>query len=265
MYRGDDFMKKLLLSAVIVAFLSVNSYALRIISLSPSTTEILFKLGLGSDIVGDTLFSNYPEAAKKITKVGSYVRPNLEKILRLRPDYVIGMQEGMNRSVRDKLEELGIKSRFYSSKNVSDIIFMIRDLARLFNKNPNPMVKRIEKYYKKFPPIRKTGVFVVSVQPLIVATLSTFVNSIMRCAGIKNIITDKSLEFVMIDKEFIIKKQPDYIIVSLGVKKQIDKAKSFIKRFHLKSRLLIVDPNIYNRPSYRIVNACLDLRKRTSY
>ncbi len=258
-------MKKIVFALFLIIFYSTNSYALRIVSLSPSTTEILFKLGLGGDIVGDTLFSNYPKEAKNITKVGSYVRPNLEKILELKPDYVIGMKEGMNKSVQNKLNELGIKNRFYASRNVSDIVFMIKDIAKIFHKNPNAVVAKIEKYYKKFPPVKKTGIFVVSVQPLIVATCNTFVNSILRCAGIRNIVKDKALEFIIIDKEYIIKKQPDYIIVSLGVKKQIEMARSFIKRFHLKSKLLIVDPNIYNRPSYRIVNACLDLRKRTSY
>jgi len=258
-------MKKLVFALLFVIFYSTNSYALRIVSLSPSTTEILFKLGLGNDIVGDTLFSNYPKRAKNITKVGSYIRPNLEKILELKPDYVIGMKEGMNKSTQDKLNELGIKNRFYPSRNVDDIIYTIRDIAKIFHKNPYALVAKIEKYYKNFPPAKKTGIFVVSVQPLIVATQNTFVNSIMRCAGIKNIVQDKALEFIIIDKEYIIKKQPDYIIVSLGVKKQIEMARSFIKRFHLKSKLLIVDPNIYNRPSYRIVNACSDLRKRTSY
>ncbi len=258
-------MKRLLLVVFLIVFYSVNAYALRIVSLSPSTTEILFKLGLGDDIVGDTLFSNYPEKARKITKVGSYIKPNLEKILKLKPDYVIGMREGMNKDTAKKLKELGIKSKFYASRNVKDIVFMIKDIARLFNKNPKPVIENIMRYYKKFPPCDKTGIFVVSFSPLIVATQNTFVNDIMRCAGIKNIIKGKYTEFIMIDKEYILKKQPDYIIISMGVKKQIEQAKVFIKQFHLKSKLLVVDPNIYNRPSYRIVNACSDLRKKVSY
>ncbi len=246
-------------------FHTYSSYALRIVSLSPSTTEILFKLGLGNNIVGDTIFSNYPKEAKKITKIGSYIRPNLEKILSLHPDYVIGMREGMNRSIKTKLTEMGIKSKFYKARSVNDIIFMIKDIAQLFNKDPKPIIEKIEKYYKQFPQLKKTGIFIVSFSPLIVSTQNTFVNDIMKCAGVKNIVNNKTLEFVMIDKEYIIKKQPDYIIVSLGVKKQIEQAKSFIKRFRLKSILLIVNPNVYNRPSYRIVKACIDLRKKISY
>ena len=62
---------------------------LRIVSLSPAITEILFELGLGGQIVGAADFSDYPPAAERIPRVGGYGEPNIELILRSRPGLVI--------------------------------------------------------------------------------------------------------------------------------------------------------------------------------
>src|SRR5438094_9089794 len=60
----------------------------RIVSAAPSVTEILFALGAGDQVVGDTLYCNYPEAAKSKPKIGGYATPNIELILALNPDLV---------------------------------------------------------------------------------------------------------------------------------------------------------------------------------
>src|SRR5213594_2656778 len=60
----------------------------RIVSVAPSITEILFALGAGDQVIGDTTYCNYPEAAKSKAKIGGFSTPNLEAILALRPDLV---------------------------------------------------------------------------------------------------------------------------------------------------------------------------------
>src|SRR5437588_688258 len=60
----------------------------RIVSTAPSITEILFALGAGDQVVGDTTYCNYPEAAKTKAKIGGFTTPNLELILALKPDLI---------------------------------------------------------------------------------------------------------------------------------------------------------------------------------
>jgi iron complex transport system substrate-binding protein len=60
----------------------------RIVSLSPGTTEMLFALGLGKYVVGDTVYCDYPPAAKAITKVGD-VNTSYEKVLALHPTLIV--------------------------------------------------------------------------------------------------------------------------------------------------------------------------------
>ncbi len=64
----------------------------RIVSLSPAITEILFKLGLGEQIVGVSEYSDYPPEAKQIPRVGKYGDPNIELIIQAKPDLVIAQQ-----------------------------------------------------------------------------------------------------------------------------------------------------------------------------
>jgi len=58
----------------------------RVVSLAPSLTEILFALGLDDKIVGVTLNSDYPPAAEKKTKVGTFWQPDTEAVIAAKPD-----------------------------------------------------------------------------------------------------------------------------------------------------------------------------------
>ena len=62
---------------------------MRIVSLAPSNTEILWAIGAGDDIVGNTMFCDYPAAAKEKNRNGSWLNPNIDSILSLEPDLVI--------------------------------------------------------------------------------------------------------------------------------------------------------------------------------
>ena len=65
---------------------AVGQAAQRIVSTAPSITETLFALGLGPHVVGVSQYCEWPAEVAKLPRVGSYVQPNLEAIVRLRPD-----------------------------------------------------------------------------------------------------------------------------------------------------------------------------------
>ena len=62
---------------------------MRLISLAPNCTEILFELGLGNDLVGVTRFCDYPEEAKQIKKVGGWLDSNFKEIMNLKLSLLI--------------------------------------------------------------------------------------------------------------------------------------------------------------------------------
>ena len=80
----------------------------RIVSMSPSVTEVLFDLGLGNKLVGITDFCKYPSATAKIEKIGGYLDANYEAIISLKPDIVILRKEFQQ--ANNRLQQLGIRT-----------------------------------------------------------------------------------------------------------------------------------------------------------
>src|SRR5580658_1003032 len=70
------------------ARLTLTSRPMRIVSLTPANTEMLFAIGAGPCVVGDTTSCDYPPAAINIAKIGGFI-PNYERIVSLRPDLVV--------------------------------------------------------------------------------------------------------------------------------------------------------------------------------
>jgi len=102
---------------------------MRIISLSPSTTEIIFALGKGDDIVGNTYFCDYPTAAKKIRKVGSWTDIKLGIIKQLKPDIVF-TSTVVQEKLKAALEIMGFPVVHYDPRTVTDIYRSILSIGK---------------------------------------------------------------------------------------------------------------------------------------
>jgi iron complex transport system substrate-binding protein len=101
----------------------------RIVSLAPSTTEILFALGLGDRIVGVTSFCDYPEEAKKKPKIGGMSNPSLEAVVSLKPDIVVMTTDGNPKEFEDLLHSLKVKTYVFTSRRLSELSKGIREMA----------------------------------------------------------------------------------------------------------------------------------------
>ena len=102
---------------------AVPENPVRIISLAPNITEILFALDAGDRVVGVTAFSDYPEEAASIPVVGTYITPNLEAIVALEPDLVIATADGEKQEAIDILENVGIPVYVINPKSM-DAVFL---------------------------------------------------------------------------------------------------------------------------------------------
>jgi len=117
----------------VLLFCTFNLFAYeRIIALSPSINEIIYALGEGDKIVGNTKYCNYPEDAKTKTKVGGYFSPNLERIVALKPDIVIMLEVTKNLSA--KLNKLGIKTKIIKLTKLNDIKNSIKQIGEILDK-----------------------------------------------------------------------------------------------------------------------------------
>jgi len=91
----------------------------RIVSMAPSVTEILFALGLGERVVGVTDFCEFPQEAKAKAHVGGLLNPDIERILSLRPDLVVGLP---NETTVRKLRAHGLEVLVVRSDTIEEVL-----------------------------------------------------------------------------------------------------------------------------------------------
>ncbi|MCK4889256.1 MAG: ABC transporter substrate-binding protein, partial [Candidatus Aminicenantes bacterium] len=119
-------LREISLAVIVIILLSINIYSERVISLSPAITEILFELGFGDLIVGNTKFCNYPPQSNAIKKIGGYLDINMEMIIDLQPDVIFHYPEHSLRL--KKLKEI-TRLVQVSHKNITDMLNSIKTIS----------------------------------------------------------------------------------------------------------------------------------------
>ncbi len=105
--------------------------AKRIVSLAPHVTESLFAVGAGSRIVATVDYSDYPEAAKKIPRVGGYSRIDLEAVAAQKPDLVIAWESGNAQAHVAKLRTLGLPLYVTQPNRIEDVASTLERFGQL--------------------------------------------------------------------------------------------------------------------------------------
>ena len=237
----------------------------RIISLAPNTTEILFSLGLGDSIVGLDVFSNYPEEAKNIERIGTFNNPNMERIILLKPDYIL-VNSGLEKAREDYLTSLGIKVIKVSPKTIEGLYGDIRKLGVIFNKEENAknLIQDMQIRIKNIARAKKGRAPKVFVQlfddPLV--TVSSFISDIIRLAGGENIASDIKDDAGIFSYEALIDRNPD-IILEVGFSNNNDFPQSInaVKNHRIYKGL---NPDLVLRPGPRAVEA-IEMLNRVFY
>jgi vitamin B12 transport system substrate-binding protein len=102
-----------------------------IIALAPHIVEMLYDVGAGEQIIGTTSFADYPEQAKKIPRIGNYVRLQLERVIELQPDLIIAWKSGNPSDDLARLEQLGFNIIYSQPHTFKDIAEEVRHFAKL--------------------------------------------------------------------------------------------------------------------------------------
>ena len=191
----------------------------RIVSMAPSLTEILFALGLDEEIVGVTLFSDYPPAAAEKPKVGSFWQPNIEAVVAARPNLVMTLGFGQHRDLAERLKRIGYNTIAVNIEKVSDLFSAIGQIAAATGRQrqADELVTGIEERVNAvsglvgtLPKVRV--LWVVQRVPLRVAGRDTFVNEMIELAGGENAIGRTVHKYPPIGAEQVIACGADVII-----------------------------------------------------
>lgn len=253
----------------------MSKTAARVVSLSPSNTEILFAVGGGELAVGVTEFCNYPEEARLVEKVGGFAAKtiNLEKIVALDPHLVLA---GPNhKELAATLRGLNINVVILASETFEDIFYNIELTGRAIGreKEAGALVARqretvsmIKSRTKELSDEQKVRVFwEVWDEPLMTAGPNTFIGQMIDIAGGVNIFADVEERYPQVSAEAIIMRNPQVI---LSPDSHVDKInpEELAKRAGWSSidavkdgRVYLIGGDISSRPGPRLVDALEDI------
>ncbi len=192
----------------------------RIVTLSPAINEIVYALGAGSEVVGNTTYATYPEASKHVTKVGGYFSPNLEKILALHPTLVL-MQPN-NHKLSKQLQQLGIQTEIIPIDRLSHILQAIETLGKRLHRQEKAakIVADIRKSLQSLRGILSHQKILIVfghntqiVKHIFVAGQNLYFDDIINASGNTNALHSSRKGQPVLNRENIIALDPDIVIL----------------------------------------------------
>lgn len=242
---------------------SLRDIPRKIVSLVPSQTELLFDLGLETEVVGLTKFCIRPaHALKSKTQIGGTKNLNLEKIAALNPDLIIGNKEENERSQIEWLKE-----RFpvwmSDIENLPQALDMMILIGSLTGKQPEAQLlcHRIKQGFDQIREEKKSlparVLYLIWDKPMMAAGQKTFIHEMIELAGFHNIapLLKKKSRYPEITPEEINTLSPDYLFLSTEPypfqEKQI---MDFQARFP-QSRVVLVDGEMFSWYGSRLLHA----------
>ena len=257
-------IKTLFLLLFILLGLEANE---RIVSLSPSLTEILFALDMGDKVVGVSSYSLYPEAAKKLPIVGSYTNPTLEKVIALSPTIVIG--QNFNKKALRNFEHFNIKTLSVSLQNIEDIKNSISILGTKFSKEKEAQklitdidtaIQNAKKSQKPHSVLIVYGLKEDLRNGIYIAGHNIFFEDIILLSGNTNAYSENLSAQPVLNYENVIALNPEQIIIlhslksspNTNVKKALQNWYNLPTYASQHGHISIVDADYIHIPSHRI-------------
>ncbi|MDD3580445.1 MAG: cobalamin-binding protein [Desulfobacca sp.] len=247
---------------------SVPDNPQRLVALAPSITEIIFALGQEARLKGVTQFSDYPAAARSLPKIGSYIHLDLERIMALRPDLGIGIKDGNPKYAVDRLTDLGIPVYVVDPRNLAGVMQSIREIGELLGASDQAqklvadMQRRLDqiKALVATTPYRPKVFLQIGISPIVSAGSNTFLDELITRAGGQNLAAGPEA-YPRFSKEQVLALQPEvFIITSMTRGGAFEQIKAEWTHWpHLPAaqtqRISVVDSDIFDRPSPRMINA----------
>lgn len=242
----------------------------RVISLAPSSTEIVYALGAGDLLVGADRYSDYPPAARRLDKVGGNLDPSLERVVALRPDVVLTAASANGQRLVDTLSRLGLPVYVSRATALDGVLDDVRRLGEVVGRAQagaelaaglRRRLDVVAERASKRPTVRV--LVMVQSDPLIVAGPGSYLDDMLRIAGGVNVAADSKLPFPNYSVERVLAEAPEVVIV--GTEPDQDAAQTAVTLARLEARLTAlpavrahrvhpVDGDLLFRPGPRVVD-----------
>ncbi len=199
----------------------LDAPARRIVSLAPHVTELIYAAGAGKSLVGVVDYSDYPPEASRLPSVGSYTRADLEAIVALKPDLVIGWRSGNPPVQIDRLRALGIPVFVNESRDLAAVARTLRRIGTMAgteaaaNAAADAFEAREAALRKRYASLAPVGVFYqIWNKPLMTINGEHLISAVIRLCGGRNVFDSADLLAPKIGEESVLVANPESIVAS---------------------------------------------------
>jgi vitamin B12 transport system substrate-binding protein len=238
----------------------------RIISLAPHTTELIYALGAGENVLAVSDYSNFPVEASQLPSVASHNGLDFEKIMRLQPDLIVAWQGGNKPQDLARLVSLGFNVYYSHTQHPEDISDEVRRLGQVLGQ-PKEAEKLAQAFAHELADIKSTYYsdekipvfYYMWSNPLMTIGGKAWANDLLNICGAKNIFSDASTPYPEVSIEQVIRRQPQKIIAAMNT--SLADASTFWegKRDLLAAPLIIVNPDKLHRFTPRLIGGLRQL------
>src|SRR3990172_3636909 len=254
--------------------LTLRVPARRIISLAPHVTELLYAAGAGGYVVGAVDYRDYPEAAKRIPRVGGYTGLDLEAIVALRPDLIIAWQSRNPPSQVERLRALGLAVYVSEPRHIEDVATNIERLGRLAG-TADAALRAARAFRQRHEALRRryaarpavTVFYQIWDRPLMTVNGKQLISDVIHLCGGRNVFADLPILAPTVDVEAVLAADPEAIVASGAGAARPEWFDAWRRWPQLRAvrrdNLFVVPPDVLQRHGPRILDGaehlCADL------
>lgn len=259
-------VRALTLAAGVLLAVAAGAAPMRVVTLAPHLTELVYAAGGGARLVGTVDTSDFPAAAKALPRIGDVTRIDAERLLALRPDLVIAWSDGSPADQLALLRRLGLTTLPMRQNALADVPAAIEQLGRLFgteavaNENASRFradLAALRARYASAPPLRVF--YQVWEAPLYTLGATQVVTEVLGVCGATNLFGEQAQSAFAVDAETVYARDPDAIVLAGSAAENVEWRKRWTTRPPLRATFVVVDPDLVNRMGPRIVEGAATL------
>ncbi|MEP7282330.1 MAG: helical backbone metal receptor [Rubrivivax sp.] len=244
------------------ATVTLAAPAQRVVSLAPHLTELLFGAGAGAQVVGAVAYSDYPEAARTIPRIGDSQQLDLERLVTLRPDLIVVWQDGTPAPLQARVAALGIPVYAARIEDFAGIASTLRRLGHLTGHDAEGAAeaaafgRAIDALRARYAARRPLRVFYqVWARPLMTVNGRHLISQALAVCGARNVFAELAPLVPTVDVEAVIGADPDAIVSASVAPPAPDPMAAWRSlrgvRATREGHLIAVDPDTLHRATER--------------
>jgi len=240
--------------------ITVGPVPRRIVSLNPTTTDILFAIGAGGRIVGRSEYDVWPDSAKLVPSLGGALRPSVEAVLRAKPDLVILYASADNRGAAAQLAQAGVPTVALRIDHLAQFRSATRLLGRIVGDSAraetvvDTVDASLDRLRVAARGLSRPTVFVpVWENPVITVGGGSFMTELLAIGGARNIYDSLTPPSAPVALEDVIRRNPDFVLATADQDSAILKSARWRALPAVRAgRVLAYDSNLFARPSVQM-------------